>query len=42
MQDLNNLLAHNPGWLVMEATGINNAGRIVGFGRLNAPWHALY
>ena len=32
MQDLNSLIAPNSGWTLREATGINDANQIVGFG----------
>jgi probable HAF family extracellular repeat protein len=35
MRDLTSLIAQNPGWVVIEARGINDAGQIVGVGRLN-------
>jgi hypothetical protein len=39
MVDLNTLVTA-PGWTLEAATGINNAGRIVGNGRLNGVPHA--
>ncbi|MBV9274591.1 MAG: hypothetical protein JO333_11905, partial [Verrucomicrobia bacterium] len=41
VQDLNNLLATNPGWILQTATGINNAGQIVGYGTINGQIHAF-
>jgi probable HAF family extracellular repeat protein len=38
MQDLNSLLAPNSGWTLREATGINDAGQIVGFGAFNGSF----
>jgi probable HAF family extracellular repeat protein len=35
MLDLTNLIASNPGWVVIEARAINDSGAIVGIGRLN-------
>ena len=34
MLDLTNLIVSNPGWVVIEARAINDAGTIVGIGRL--------
>jgi probable HAF family extracellular repeat protein len=36
MLDLTNLIVSNPGWVVIEARAINDAGAIVGIGRFNA------
>ncbi len=33
--DLNNLLPANSGWILTEATGINDAGQVVGWGTYN-------
>lgn len=35
MRDLNRLIPANSGWLLVQATGINNEGQIVGMGLLN-------
>ena len=35
MQDLNDLIPGNSGWVLLWASGINNAGEIVGVGHLN-------
>jgi len=32
LQDLNRLIPANSGWVLQEATGINDAGQIVGYG----------
>ncbi len=39
--DLNNLLPSNSGWELSEARAINNAGQIVGYGRLNGEFHTF-
>jgi probable HAF family extracellular repeat protein len=36
MKDLNDLIPRNSGWLLEEASSINDQGQIVGFGRTNA------
>ena len=42
MKDLNNLIvATGPGWVLQEATGVNNGGQIVGFGTLRGQMHAF-
>lgn len=35
LQNLNNLIDPNSGWFLAIATGINDAGQIVGYGRVN-------
>jgi len=35
MRDLNDMIAANSGWVLFDATGINNRGQIVGTGTLN-------
>jgi probable HAF family extracellular repeat protein len=40
--DLNDLIGSDSGWLLEEATGINAAGQIVGFGQFNTErYHAF-
>ena len=41
MQDLNSLINAASGWVLKEATGINNWGQIVGFGTVNGQTHAF-
>jgi len=41
MQDLNNLVAANSGWVLQEAHAINNKGQIVGFGTINGQTRAF-
>lgn len=41
MRDLNNLIPSGSGWLLVLATGINDAGQIVGFGELGGVSHAF-
>jgi probable HAF family extracellular repeat protein/T5SS/PEP-CTERM-associated repeat protein len=41
MQDLNNLIPANSGWVLQEARAINNKGRIVGFGTINGQTRAF-
>jgi hypothetical protein len=41
MQFLNNLLPPNSGWILREASSINDAGQIVGWGRINGLSHAF-
>lgn len=38
--DLNTLIPPNSGWVLTDATGINNAGQIVGTGTFNGYTHA--
>jgi probable HAF family extracellular repeat protein len=42
MQDLNSLLTPNSGWTLREATGINDAGQIVGFGAFNGSFFRAF
>ena len=41
MEDLNNLILANSGWVLQEARAINNKGRIVGFGTFNGQTRAF-
>jgi probable HAF family extracellular repeat protein len=41
MEDLNDLIPANSGWLLQVATGINNAGQIVGVGLFNDELRAF-
>ncbi len=41
MQDLNNLIPSDSGWVLSEARAINNKGRIVGFGTINGQTRAF-
>ncbi|KXK38599.1 MAG: hypothetical protein UZ16_OP3001000680 [Candidatus Hinthialibacteria bacterium OLB16] len=41
MQDLNNLIPSNSGWVLQEARAINNKGKIVGFGTINGQARAF-
>jgi probable HAF family extracellular repeat protein len=41
MQDLNRLIPAKTGWLLQEATGINDSGQIVGYGTLKKQTHAF-
>lgn len=41
MQDLNNLIPSNAGWVLQEARAINNKGKIVGFGTFNGQTRAF-
>lgn len=41
MRDLNDLIAPGSGWTLEEARGINDAGRIVGWGRRGGKEHAF-
>ncbi len=41
MQDLNNLIPSNSGWVLQEARAINNKGKIVGFGTINGQTRAF-
>lgn len=40
-QDLNNLIPQTEGWLLRQATGINDAGQIVGWGYVNNQTRAF-
>lgn len=41
MQDLNGLIPANSGWFLFNASGINNAGQIVGWGTFNGQIHGF-
>lgn len=41
IQDLNNLIPPNSGWLLVYALAINNAGQITGYGTINGENHAF-
>jgi probable HAF family extracellular repeat protein len=41
MTDLNELIPADSGWILVAATGINDAGEIVGNGRINGQTHAF-
>lgn len=41
MNDLNNLIPPDSGWVLMSAAGINDAGQIVGYGRIRRGEHAF-
>lgn len=41
MQDLNKLIPQRTGWVLGEADGINDAGRIVGYGTIGGQSHAF-
>jgi probable HAF family extracellular repeat protein len=41
MTDLNNLIPQGPGWVLVEATAINQCGYIAGFGAINGQTHAF-
>ena len=41
MLDLNNLIPANSGWLLQQATAINDQGQIVGYGTLNGQSEAF-
>ncbi|MCG3141822.1 MAG: hypothetical protein HDKAJFGB_03151 [Anaerolineae bacterium] len=41
MQDLNNLIPANSGWVLQEARAINNKGKIAGFGTFNGQTRAF-
>jgi probable HAF family extracellular repeat protein len=40
-QNLNNLIPQTAGWLLRQATGINDAGQIVGWGYVNNQTRAF-
>ena len=42
MQDLNSLITPNSGWILREATGVNDAGQIVGFGAFNGSFFRAF
>jgi len=39
--DLNTLIPPNRGWVLTEATGVNDAGQIVGYGKLHGVDHGF-
>ena len=41
MQDLNHLIPADSGWELIRATGINDAGQIVGYGSIGGQTHAF-
>ena len=41
LRDLNNLIPAGSGWELVDATGINDTGQIVGFGRLGGKMRAF-
>jgi len=41
MKDLNRLIPSGSGWVLSEATGINDAGQIVGSGTVHGQQHAF-
>jgi probable HAF family extracellular repeat protein len=41
MQNLNDLIDPASGWVLREATGINERGQIVGWAELNGHEHAF-
>jgi probable HAF family extracellular repeat protein len=41
MQDLNNLIPPNSGWVLVLAIWINNSGQITGYGTINGEDHAF-
>lgn len=41
MQDLNNLIPANSGWVLSQANGINDSGEIVGYGIVNGLEHGF-
>jgi hypothetical protein len=41
MTDLNSLLPANSGWILSNATGINDSGQIVGVGTYNGQTQAF-
>lgn len=41
MTDLNSLLPAGSGWVLGQATAINDLGQIVGFGSINGQTHAF-
>jgi len=41
MKDLNKLIPQNSGWVLKQATGINDSGQIVGWGMLHKQIHAF-
>jgi probable HAF family extracellular repeat protein len=41
MQDLNNLIPAQTGWVLQEGAAINDTGQIAGYGTLNGQLHAF-
>ena len=41
LQDLNNLIPPNSGWVLNHASAINQAGQISGFGTINGATHGF-
>src|SRR5207249_2235370 len=41
MQDLNTMIPAGSGWVLAEATAINDAGQIAGYGTVNGEEHAF-
>ncbi|HET6456987.1 MAG TPA: PEP-CTERM sorting domain-containing protein [Armatimonadota bacterium] len=41
MSDLNGLVALNSGWVLVEATAVNNLGQIVGIGKVNNQYRGF-
>jgi probable HAF family extracellular repeat protein len=41
MIDLNSLLPAGSPWVLLEASGINDEGRVVGYGTINGEYHAF-
>jgi probable HAF family extracellular repeat protein len=41
MQDLNDLISANSGWVLSEATAVNDSGQIVGYGTIAGNEHAF-
>jgi probable HAF family extracellular repeat protein len=41
MQDLNNMIPKNSGWVLRHAAAINKAGQIVGYGEINGVEHGF-
>ena len=41
MQDLNSMIDAESGWVLLRATGINEAGNICGYGTINGETHAF-
>jgi probable HAF family extracellular repeat protein len=41
MEDLNSLIPANSGWLLKQASAINDAGQIAGYGTIHGETHAF-
>lgn len=41
MQDLNNMIPKNSGWVLRHAAAINKKGQIVGYGEINGVEHGF-